>query len=357
MARKKRAADKSAEGNAEPRLVAGASADDEQQIELSLRPQWLREYIGQKKVKDNLNIFIKAARARGEALDHVLLNGPPGLGKTTLCHIIAREMAANIRATAGPVIEKPGDLAAILTNLEEGDVLFIDEIHRLHPAIEEILYPAMEDFELDLVIGQGPAARSVKLDLPRFTLVGATTRAGLITAPLRGRFGINFHLDFYPVEDLRIIVLRSADILGAQIDEAGAQAIAQRARGTPRIANRLLRRVRDYAEVEHDGRITAEVATDALNRMEVDRYGLDEVDRKLLTTIIEKFSGGPVGVNTISAAINEEKEAIEEIYEPFLIQIGFLNRTPRGRMVTPAAYQHLGLNRDANPNDEQKELF
>jgi holliday junction DNA helicase RuvB len=328
---------------------------DEEQIELSLRPKWLREYIGQKKVKDNLGIFIKAALARGEALDHVLLNGPPGLGKTSLAGIIAREMSANIKITAGPVIEKAGDLAALLTNLDENDVLFIDEIHRLHPAIEEILYPAMEDFELDLVIGQGPSARSVKLDLPRFTLIGATTRPGLITAPLRGRFGINFHLDFYPIEDIQVIIERSATILNAKIEPAGAYAIAQRSRGTPRIANRLLRRVRDYAEVEHDGVIRAEVANDALNRMEVDRHGLDEVDRKMLTTIIEKFNGGPVGVGTISAAINEEKEAIEEIYEPYLIQIGFLNRTPRGRVVTQAAYQHLGLNYETV--DGQKDLF
>ena len=336
------------------RVIGGGAVIDEQQIELSLRPQYLREYIGQKKVKDNLSIFIKAALARGESLDHVLLNGPPGLGKTTLSQIVAREMGAKVHVTAGPVIEKTGDLAAMLTNLEEGDVLFIDEIHRLHPAIEEILYPAMEDFELDLVIGQGPSARSVKLDLPRFTLIGATTRAGLITAPLRGRFGINFHLDFYPIEDLQIIVLRSADILGVEIDEAGANAIARRSRGTPRIVNRLLRRVRDFAEVEYEGKITMEVATDALNRMEVDRFGLDEVDRKMLTTIIEKFGGGPVGVSTISAAIQEEKDAIEEIYEPYLIQIGFINRTPRGRVVTPAAYQHLGF---SVQNSDQPGLF
>lgn len=350
MAKKRSTTDNSEEN----RLVGAENVDAEQQIELSLRPQYLREYIGQKKVKDNLSIFIKAAIARGESLDHVLLNGPPGLGKTTLSQIVAREMGAKIQVTAGPVIEKPGDLAAMLTNLEEGDVLFIDEIHRLHPAIEEILYPAMEDFELDLIIGQGPSARSVKLDLPRFTLVGATTRAGLITAPLRGRFGINFHLDFYPIEDLEVIVLRSADILKVEIDHEGANAIARRSRGTPRIVNRLLRRVRDFAEVEYDGRITLEVATDALNRMEVDRYGLDEVDRKLLTTIIEKFNGGPVGVSTISAAIQEEKEAIEEIYEPYLIQIGFLNRTPRGRVVTPAAYQHLGF---ALREEDQPGLF
>jgi holliday junction DNA helicase RuvB len=346
MTNKKTTTSDEAENN---RLVGAENVDQEQQIELSLRPQYLREYIGQKKVKDNLSIFIKAAIARGEALDHVLLNGPPGLGKTTLSQIVAREMGAKVHVTAGPVIEKPGDLAALLTNLEEGDVLFIDEIHRMHPAIEEILYPAMEDFELDLVIGQGPSARSVKLDLPRFTLIGATTRAGMITAPLRGRFGINFHLDFYPIEDLQIIVLRSADILKVAIDDIGANAIARRSRGTPRIANRLLRRVRDFAEVEYDGSITLEVADDALNRMEVDRFGLDEVDRKLLSTIIEKFNGGPVGVSTISAAIQEEKDAIEEIYEPYLIQIGFLNRTPRGRVVTPAAYQHLGFSvRDGN---------
>ncbi len=324
-------------------LNANTFSDDERQFDVSLRPTKLEEYVGQAKAKENLRIYIKAALRRREALDHVLLTAPPGLGKTTLSAIIANEMGAEFKSTAGPVIEKSGDLAALLTNLQEGDVLFIDEIHRLSPAIEEILYPAMEDYNLDLMIGQGTAARSIKLELPKFTLVGATTRPGLLTAPLRGRFGIIFHLDFYTVEDLQSIISRSAGILGVEIESAGAREIAKRARGTPRIANRLLRRVRDYAEVDYDGKITEEVATAALNRMEVDTYGLDEVDRKLLLTIIEKFDGGPVGLGTISAGIHEEKDSIEEIIEPYLIQIGFLNRTPRGRMATRLAYQHFGL--------------
>jgi holliday junction DNA helicase RuvB len=323
------------------RLISPVTAGDDDRFDASLRPRTLNEYIGQVKAKENLQVFIDAARHRREALDHVLFYGPPGLGKTTLANIIAAEMGVSIKSTSGPVIEKPGDLAAVLTNLEAGDVLFIDEIHRLSPVVEEILYPAMEDYQLDIMIGQGPSARTIKLDIPRFTLVGATTRAGLLSSPLRDRFGVISRLEFYQHEELAIIVHRSAGILGIPIDEAGAAEIARRSRGTPRIANRLLRRVRDFAQVKGDGRINQALADMALTRMEVDNCGFDHMDRRLLLTIIDKFAGGPVGLETLAAAIGEEKDTIEDVIEPFLIQQGYLNRTPRGRTVTAEAYRHF----------------
>ncbi len=325
------------------RLVTAGRADDDAQYEAGLRPRVLDEYIGQDRVRENLQVSIAAARQRGEALDHVLLYGPPGLGKTTLAYVIGNEMKAPVRATSGPVLEKPGDLAAILTTLAEHEVLFIDEIHRMSPTIEEILYPALEDYELDIMIGQGPSARSVKVPLQKFTLIGATTRAGLLTSPLRARFGIVHRLEFYEPADMNEIVRRSARILGVPISTEAAAEVARRSRGTPRIANRLLRRVRDFAQVRADGTITLDVALAGLKLLEVDEYGFDEVDRKLLRTIIEKFSGGPVGVNSLAAAISEERDAIEDMYEPYLIQIGFLDRTPRGRVATPRAYEYFGL--------------
>jgi holliday junction DNA helicase RuvB len=325
------------------RLITPGRVEEDAQYEAGLRPRSLDEYIGQDRVRENLEVSIAAARGRQEALDHVLLYGPPGLGKTTLAYVIGTELGVPVRATAGPVIEKAGDLAAILTNLQAHEVLFIDEIHRLPAAIEEILYPAMEDYELDIVIGQGPSARSVKVPIQKFTLVGATTRAGLLTSPLRARFGIVHRLDFYNDTDIEEIARRSARILDVPVDDDAAGELARRSRGTPRIANRLLRRVRDFAQVKANGRITGDVARAALSLLEVDDHGFDEVDRKLLRTIIDKFSGGPVGVNSIAAAINEERDAIEDIYEPFLIQAGFLDRTPRGRVATARAYEYFGL--------------
>ena len=335
---------------------AGADSPEEQKLDRSLRPTRLDDFIGQPRTKEQLEIFIHAARKRGEALDHVLVFGPPGLGKTTLANIVAREMEARLRQTSGPVLEKAGDLAAILTNLEPNDVLFIDEIHRMSPAIEEILYPAMEDYRLDIMIGEGPAARSIRLDLPAFTLVGATTRAGLLTSPLRDRFGIVHRLQFYTIEELGRIVERSARLLELSFDNGGVEAVAARSRGTPRIANRLLRRVRDYAEVRSDGFINREVADAALDMLEVDRYGLDALDRSMLLAIMTKFDGGPVGIDSISAAIGEERDTIEDVVEPYLIQQGFLMRTPRGRMATSNAWRHLGMEMPGDVADRQQEL-
>jgi Holliday junction DNA helicase RuvB len=336
------------------RIIAPQTIEEDIFFETSLRPRALSEYVGQEKAKNNLRIFIDAARGRGEALDHVLLYGPPGLGKTTLSNIIAAELGVSIKSTSGPVIERPGDLAAILTNLEPRDVLFIDEIHRLPHIVEEILYPAMEDFQLDIIIGQGPSARTVKLDLPKFTLVGATTRAGLLSSPLRDRFGVISRLEFYTEAELAIIVTRSARILDISIDPDGSDELACRSRGTPRIANRLLRRVRDFAQVKADGIITLKVVQDALKLLEIDEIGLDQMDRMILLTIIDKFNGGPVGLDTLAAAICEESDTIEDVYEPFLIQQGFLNRTPRGRMATKSAYLHFAR---TFPDGPQGRLF
>jgi Holliday junction DNA helicase RuvB len=336
-------------------MLTGNRSEEDQSYEVNLRPRGFAEYVGQEQVKANLRVAIAAARARGDVLDHLLFHGPPGLGKTSLAYIIAREMGVNIRATSGPVVERPGDLAALLTNLEEGDILFIDEIHRLNHIVEEVLYPAMEDYQIDIMIGQGPSARSIKLDLKRFTLIGATTRSGLLTSPLRDRFGHIHRLDFYDKEALSRILERSAAILGVPEQSGGIAEIAARSRGTPRIANRLLRRVRDYAQVEGDGTITKNVTESALQMLEVDRLGLDKMDTMLLLTLIDKFSGGPVGVETLAAAIGEEKDTIEDVYEPFLIQAGFIQRTPRGRVATLSAFAHFGREQSGAGNAARKQ--
>ena len=327
----------------EKRVITTELVEEDVKTESNLRPLRLSDYVGQEKVKRNLNVYIEAAKARGDSLDHVLFYGPPGLGKTTLAGIIANEMGTNIKITSGPAIEKPGEMAAILNNLSENDVLFVDEIHRLNRQVEEVLYPAMEDFEIDIIIGKGATARSIRLDLPKFTLVGATTRAGLLSAPLRDRFGVVNHLEYYTVKELETIIIRSAKVLGVEIDAKGANELARRSRGTPRLANRLLKRVRDFAQVKYDGVITSEVADYALNLLDVDRAGLDRNDRLILETIINKFSGGPVGIETLAASIGEDSGTLEDVYEPYLIQNGFINRTPRGRVATPYAYQNIGI--------------